>query len=294
MPQISRFQCPKICPKFENGASRRKMGHPFKISQEIHVVGNLPNLPNLPQMGQICVGENHSKWGRENGASSEKMGQVGEISRNQKCPKLLKNLTQMGQKMSQIQEDAPFWEKWGKRGEIAPSWGDSGLGSEIQKGIPCCFLIGFHRFGLLFHLHCRTGSRIANSMVSQENLPNMPQISRFGSFFLPTWGKFWKWGKLKEMGHVGEIGEIQRKFQMSLKPILFLHKWGEFQGWGKMPHFRKTGFPEKNAPFGKDFWGSKSWHNGANKFGGGEEIWSHDAINIKSFFKDPGPFWSAA
>ena len=228
-----------------------------------------PISPISPKWGKICVGENHSKWGRENGASSEKWGKLGRFPETRNAPNCWKILPKWGKKYHRFRRMPHFGEKWGKRGENAPSWGDSGLGSEIQKGVPCCFLIGFHRFGLLFHLHCRTGSRIANSIVSQENLPNMPQISRFGSFFLPTWGKFWKWGKLKEMGHVGEIGEIQRKFQMSLKPILFLHKWGKFQGWGKMPHFRKTGFPEKNAPFGKDFWGSKSWHNGANKFGGG-------------------------
>ncbi len=206
-----------------------------------------PISPISPKWGKFA-------WGRITPNGEEKMGQArkngaswGDFQKPE-MPQTAKKSYPNGAKNVTDSGGCPILRKWGKRGGNAPSWGDSGLGSEIQKGIPCCFLIGFHRFGILFHLHCRTGSRIANSMVSQENLPNMPQISRFGSFFLPTWGKFWKWGKLKEMGHVGEIGEIQRKFQMSLKPILFLHKWGKIQGWGKMPHFRKTGFPEKKCP----------------------------------------------
>ena len=127
------------------------MGHPFKISQEIHVVGNLPNLPNLPQMMQICVGENHSKCGRENEASSDKWGKLGRFPETRNAPNCLKILPKWGKKCHRFRR-MPHFEKNGANGEKMPQVGEIQDSDPRFKrgylavslldsiGLDCCFI----------------------------------------------------------------------------------------------------------------------------------------------------------
>ena len=137
MPQISRFKCPKICPKFEKWGKSEENGASFQDFTRDSRCGKSPQSPQSPPNGaNLRGGESlqmgKRKWGKlgKNGASwgdfqKPEMPQTAKKS----YPNGAQNVTDSG--------GCPILRKMGQPLRKCPKLGRFRTRIPASKGIPC-------------------------------------------------------------------------------------------------------------------------------------------------------------